>query len=64
MSMFRPLLLCLPLALTFACVVGCGGDGGGPAEMQEQPAYTEADASEDENYEKMQAENKARGYGS
>lgn len=65
MLMFHRFVLSLPLALLFSVLVGCGGDGGGPAVMQEQSAYTEADEKAAEDYEKTQMDNaeKMKSYG-
>ena len=63
--MSRQIVLSLPITLLFSALVGCGGDGGGPAVLQEQPAYTEADQQAAEDYEKTQMENakKMKSYG-
>jgi hypothetical protein len=58
--MFRQVVLSIPLTLLFMGLIGCGGDGGGPAVLQEQPAYTEADQKAAEDYEKTQKENAER----
>ncbi len=60
----RHLVLCFPVFFSCVGLMGCGGDAGGPAVMQEQPAYTEADASAAADYSKMQQDNQKKGYGS
>lgn len=61
--MLRLTFICVAMLFCTMGIVGCGGDGGGPAQMQEQPAYTDADANAAADYEKMQQENQKKGYG-
>jgi hypothetical protein len=60
MFMFQKVVFSLPFTVLVLSLIGCGGDGGGPAVMQEQPAYTESDQKAAEDYEKTQKENAAK----